>query len=296
VYDVLIVGGGPAGLSAAMLLGRCRRSVLLCDEGRPRNAASRALHGYLGRDGVAPLDLLRLGRAEVRRYGIEVRRARVTDVVCHGRGYRLRTSDGRRADGRYLILATGMRDALPPAPGFRAFYGRGVFHCPYCDGWEHRDAPLAAYAPRGRGAMLALKLLAWSRDVVLLTDGRLPPRGRLGERLARHGVRVEREPLARLEGDAVLRRVVLGNGRSVPCRALFFQGPPFQASPLAERLGCAFTRKGAVRTGPHEEGARPRLYVVGDASHDVQFVIIAAAEGTRAAYAIHERMLEEERA
>lgn len=290
-YDVLVVGGGPAGLSAALLLGRCRRRVLVVDDGQPRNAPSRALHGYLTRDGIPPSEFLRLGRSELRRYpDVEFRRGRVEAIERVAEGFRARLAGGGGAvAARFAILATGMRDELPGHPGFREFYGRGVFHCPYCDAWEVRDRPLAAYAPGARGDGLARKLLSWSADVTWLSDGYRP-------RSAPPGVKVEANPLANLEGGPEgLRRIVFRDGRSIPCRAVFFQGPPVQRSALAESLGCAFTPKGAVRAGPREEASCPGLYVVGDASHDVQFVIVAAAEGARAAHAIHERLVAEER-
>jgi len=288
VYDVLIVGGGPAGLSAALLLGRCRRSVLVVDDGKPRNASSRSLHGYLTRDGISPGDLLRLGRAQLRRYpDVEFSRGRVEEVKPLRDRFRARLLGGRRVYARFVILATGMRDDVPERPGFREFYGRGVFHCPYCDAWEARERPLAAYAPNPKGAGLARKLLSWSDDVTWLSDGFRP-------RVIPPGVKVEIEPIDRLEGGRTgLKRVIFRSGRLIPCHALFFQGPPVQRSALAASLGCAFTSKGAVRAGPREETACPGLYVVGDASRDVQFVVVAAAEGTRAAYAIHERLVAE---
>jgi thioredoxin reductase len=172
-YDVLIVGGGPAGLSAALVLGRARRRVLVLDAGTPRNAASQALHGFLSRDGIAPSELLRISREQLEKYEtIHLLTARVEDGVCAEDGFEVTTANGRRFRGRKLILAMGVVDALPSIEGLRELYGRSVFHCPYCDGWEVRDQPLAVYGQSDAlGGGLALELLLWSRDVVMCTDG-----------------------------------------------------------------------------------------------------------------------------
>src|SRR3954469_1440935 len=207
-YDVLIVGGGPAGLSAALVLGRCRRRVLVVDSGRPRNAAARAMHGYLSRDGIRPRELLRLGRAEVDRYGVEILDAEVD--TAHGlspseapdprASFEIVTEDGRRFRSRKLLLATGVRDVLPQIEGAESYYGRGVHHCPYCDGWEHRDRALVAYGA-GRAAVgLALSLLTWSVRVTACTDGkRVTPKDR--DRLGRNGIAFRTERIARLDGS-----------------------------------------------------------------------------------------------
>ena len=149
MFDVVVVGGGPAGLSAALMLGRCRRRVLVLDLGQPRNRRSHALHGYLTRDGIAPSAFTELGRAELTSYGVELRVAGVTGARLMDDHYRVSLGDGTVEDARYLLIATGVIDDLPAIPGFDACYGRSIFHCPYCDGWEWRDRRLAAF---GRGA------------------------------------------------------------------------------------------------------------------------------------------------
>src|SRR5690349_18618303 len=138
MYDVIIVGGGPAGLSAATILGRCRRRVLLCDDGRYRNDASRALHGYLTRDGVHPAELRRIGREQLARYDIEIRNIRVTHAEIQEGRFELTLEDDSRLLCRRLLLATGVVDKIPEVEGMERFFGNGVYHCPYCDGWEVR--------------------------------------------------------------------------------------------------------------------------------------------------------------
>src|SRR4051794_9586838 len=142
MFDVLVVGGGPAGLSAALMLGRCRRTVLICDLGMPRNRRSRALHGYLTRDGTAPAAFNDLGRSELPGYGVHVRPVGVTNARWSGDHFRVSLADGHDECARYLLIATGVVDDLPGIEGFDQCYARSVFHCPYCDGWEWRDRTL----------------------------------------------------------------------------------------------------------------------------------------------------------
>src|SRR2546423_2608107 len=192
MYDVAVVGGGPAGLSAALMLGRCRRRVLVCDFGQPRNRRSRALHGYLTRDGIPPLEFNELGRRELPAYGVEFRSIGVTGVTCQSDRYRLVLAGGGEEEARYLLIATGVVDDLPAIAGLEDCYGRSVFHCPYCDGWEWRDRRLAALG-RGKDATgLALGLRTWSGDVLLCTNGASLPR-QARQRLARNRVEVRTE-------------------------------------------------------------------------------------------------------
>ncbi|WP_224243289.1 NAD(P)/FAD-dependent oxidoreductase [Hyalangium gracile] len=290
-YDVIIVGGGPAGLSAALLLGRCRRKVLVCDDGKPRNAVSHASHGVFTRDGTRPAELLRLGREQLVPYGVAVWDVRVAEARCTDRGFEVVLEEGPRLRCRRLLLATGVVDELPKVEGIEPLYGRSVFHCPYCDGWEMREQPLAAYGRGHDGVELALGLKTWTNDIILFTDGGRSLSREEQELLRHEGVRWRHERILRVEGsDGRLERVVLASGESIPRRALFFHTQPRQRSPLASNLGCAFTRRGAVKTRKLEDTGIPGLYVAGDASRDVQFVIVAAAEGAKAALAINKSL------
>jgi thioredoxin reductase len=287
-YDVIIVGGGPAGLNAALVLGRCRRRVLLCDDGKHRNAASGGLHGYLSRDGIAPGELIRLGQQELQQYGVEFCAIRVSEATRAGDRFAVGLENGRKFTCRKLLLATGVKDEIPAVEGIAQFYGRSVFHCPYCDGWEMRDQPLAVYGRGKPGAGLALSLLTWTSDVVLCTDGphRLNPVQR--KRLKDHGVPVIADRIRRLEGSGeVLERIAFESVEALPRRGIFFNTGQYQQCGLAQKFGCAFTPKGTVRTDRSQGTNVPGLYVAGDASYDVQFVVVAAAEGAKAAVAIN---------
>jgi thioredoxin reductase len=302
-YDVLIVGGGPAGLSAALVLGRCRRRVLVVDSGRPRNAPARAMHGYLSRDGIRPRELLRLGRAEVDRYGVEVLDAEVDSARGMAPGeaadprasFEVVTEDGRRFLARKLLLATGVRDVLPPIDGAEEYYGRGVHHCPYCDGWEHRDCALVAYGA-GRAAVgLALSLRTWSDRVTACTDGkRVTAKDR--DRLGFNGIAVRTGRIARLDGfGEALQRILFESGPPLECDALFFNTDQVQRSRLPAMLGCEPDGDNRIRTRDKQRTGMPGLFLAGDADGDVQFVIVAAAEGARAATAINRELQEEDR-
>jgi thioredoxin reductase len=297
IYDVIIVGAGPAGLNAALILGRCRRTVLICDNGQPRNAASRALHGYPTRDGIDPREFRAIGRQELTRYDtVELRDVAATDAQCEASGqFRVTLADGAVVRSRKLLVATGVCDNLPDIPGIQEMYGRSVFHCPYCDGWENRDQPIAVYGKGYRGTGLALELTAWSRDLVLCTDGPADMDADDRARFARNGIAIREERVVALDGrDGLLERVRFSTGEPLPRRALFFSAGQFQRSELAIRLGCEFNDKGTVRTGKYESTHLPGLYVAGDASRAVQWVIVAAAEGAEAAFAINTDLIKED--
>jgi len=285
MYDVIIVGGGPAGLSAATILGRARRRVVLFDDGAYRNEASRGVHGFLTRDGIHPAELRRIAREQLARYDVEYLCKHVTSVRREEDRFIAFSNDDSRYESRKLLLATGVVDELPAVEGAERFYGAGIFHCPYCDGWEVRDQPLAAYGPTAAG--LAASLKTWSADVVLCTDGPAALKPVESARLKRLGIPVYRQKVTRFEGSERLEHIVFDDGTRLARRGLFFNTRQTQRSPLAADLGCAFTQKGAVRTGKLEGTNVRGVYVVGDASKDVQLAIVAAAEGAKAAIAIN---------
>ena len=296
MYDVVIAGGGPAGLSAALVLGRCRRRVLLCDDGHPRNEAATALHCYLTRDGIPPAEFLALGREELTQYdSVEVRDVTVTGAECVSGAFVTTLEGGEQVRSRKLLIATGVRDNVPAIEGLGELYGRSVFHCPYCDGWEVRDQPLAIYGRGERGCGLSLELTAWSADLVLVTDG--PPEidGKQRERLSRNGISIREDRVVRLEGEGgILRRIVFAQGEPLERRALFFTTGQSQQSELAVSLGCEFNNKGTVSTGKFESTHLRGLFVAGDASRAVQWVIVAASEGAEAAFAINSDLIKED--
>ena len=295
-YDCIIVGAGPAGLSAALMLGRCRRRVLVCHFGEPRNAGSTGMHNYLTRDGIAPLEFIRLARKEVEEYPtIEFLPAEVTDARRTTDGFSVVLSDRTELRARKLLLATGVVDDLPDIDGLAPLYGTSVHHCPYCDGWEWRDQPIAIYGRGEQGSDVALALTVWSDDLVLCTGGPDDLTSKQRGQLERAGIEVRTEEVVRLEGQrGWLSRIIFAEGEPLPRRALFLCSGQHQRSDLALRLSCRFTEKGAVDTGRCEATDVPGLYVAGDASKDAQFVIVAAAEGAEAGMAINRALLKDD--
>lgn len=294
-WDAIIIGGGPAGLSAALLLGRCLRDVLIVDACRPRNRFAHRMHGFLTRDGADPDQFLRTAREQLQRYETVRYLCSEADGVRIADGeFVVRLQSGEVHQAPALLLATGVVDCLPGLDGIDRFYGHSVHHCPYCDGYEWRDRRIAAYG-RGdaKGAGLALLLRQWSREVRLFTDGPAELSIDMRERLTRQGIGIEERPILRLTGhDSALQSIVLEGDHAVERDALFFNSDQHQCSPLAETLGCRFTERGGVDTGHHDVSTGiTGLYVAGDVTRDVQLVAVAAAEGVKAAFAIHKVLL-----
>jgi thioredoxin reductase len=286
-WDVIIIGAGPAGLSAALMLGRCRRRVLLLDDGRPRNAKAHASHGFFTRDGSSPAELLRIGREQLARYGVRMVAATVTHACIESGLFVVSTADERHV-ARKLLLGTGIVDKLPSIDGIDELYGCSVFHCPYCDGWEVADRALAVYGRNKEAVDYALGMTVWGQDLVFCSDGltRLGVQEKL--QLRAHGIVWRSEPIAQLVGKAgQLRRIVFADGSSIERDAMFIHAGTEQRSHLAAMLGCAFTRRGSVKTGNRQESGLTGLYVAGDAARDVKFVAMAVAEGTKAGVAIN---------
>ena len=293
--DVIVVGGGPAGLSAALVLGRACREVLLIDDDRPRNAASRAIHGFLTRDGLTPADFRRLGRDQLAGFpNIRMEDGHVTDIARRAAGgFDVETAKGTVLC-RKLVIATGVVDTVPDVEGFAEFYGRGIFHCPFCDGWEFRAQGLAAYGNGAKAAGLALELQGWSSDVIVCTDGPSEISDTDHGKLERNGIPVIEDRVTAFRGDHErVREIVFAERPPLPRAAVFFSLGQHQASPLARSLGCQFNEKGTVDTARHESTNVPGVFVVGDASRNLQWVALAAAEGAEAAFAIVQALIAE---
>jgi thioredoxin reductase len=294
--DVLIVGGGPAGLSAALVLGRCHRRVLVCDDGKPRNRTSHAIHGLLGQEGVPPSALLTVARKELQKYpSVEMHKTRVLEIMPAADGFRFQCENGTHGTATKILLATGIVDELPPLAGIEALYGVSVHHCLYCDGFEYKGKSVAAYGKGDKGTDLAVMMKHWMADVVVCTDGSEISQA-TADKLSRRGIALRTERIASLEGDeGRLAEIRFEDGPPLPRAALFFATDCHQHSDLSKRLGCKRDAKGGVVTNPDtEETSVPGVYVAGDVSRDVLMVSIAIAEGAKAAVAINKAFLRQE--
>lgn len=291
-HDVAIIGGGAAGLSAALVLGRARRRVVVIDAGTPRNAPAAHMQGFLSRDGTPPADLLRAARAEVRHYGVEIVEDRVVDATA---GFALRLAGGRTVAARQLLIATGATDELPDVPGARERWGRDFLHCPYCHGWEVRDQALGVLGTGPGSVEHAHLLRQWTDDVILFTHDQAVTDDERATLDAR-GIAVVDGCVERLvvTGDR-LRAVQLTDGRTVPRAALFIR-PALRAhhDGLGATLGCETLAGGLLRTGADGRTSVPGVWAAGNAANPRAQVITAAGEGSAVAIAINTELVRDD--
>jgi thioredoxin reductase len=296
-YHVVVVGGSWAGLAAAMQLGRARRRVLVVDAGRPRNRFAHAGHGFLGQDGRSPAAILETFREQVLAYPtvrLEVGEA----VDAHRSGddaFRVELASGEVVGARRLVLASGIVDELPSTPGLRERWGVTVLHCPYCHGYEVAEARLGVLATGEMATHQALLLPDWSSDVTLFTNRAFEPTAEQSAALAERGVRIETRPVEALLGPTPgLTGVRLGDGEVVQVDAIFTASRTHMASPLAERLGCAFDEGPfgpIVRTDVRKETTVPGVYCAGDAARAPHNATWAAADGVTAGVSAHQSLI-----
>jgi len=290
----MIVGAGPAGLSAALVLGRCRERVLVLDDGQPRNRRAQHSHGFYSRDGVSPEQLRRAALEQLAPYAVRVESVHVTSVQRVGDGFEL-GADNQWWRGRKLLIATGMQEHDSNIRGIADNLGAGVFCCPYCDGWELQGLALGGLATGPGADEYALALLSWSDRVTLFTHGVAPLSDAQRAKLRRNGVRLCEQPIDRVvgRGECRLRGVRLVDGSLVEIDALFLHAGTYQHSALARAAGCESTEPDTIKTYGPQKTNIDGLYVAGDAAAHVSSIAVAVADGYRAAIAIHTELRRE---
>lgn len=300
-YDCIVIGGGPAGLSASLFLARYRHRTLTFHHNSPRNEYAHGVHGFLGHHGISPAQLLARGRDEVTAHGGLIVEGCVTgaerisddhfNVYTGGKN-----QEGRTFAARRILLATGLRDLTPDCPGFREFYGVSVHHCPDCDGYECIDKRIAVLGTGTKTVGFALSLLTWTNNITLVTDGKAGDLTKDNRaKLAGFNIEVLDQSIAALEGDQQskqLRRVVFTDGESLECDALFFNLGAELASNLHEMLGCKLDEKcDLIWVDQARQTSVAGVYAAGDITPYSQLAIVAAAEGAMAAIHIHDSLI-----
>ncbi|MET7377392.1 NAD(P)/FAD-dependent oxidoreductase [Streptomyces sp. NPDC005526] len=295
-HDVVVVGGGAAGLSAALVLGRARRRTLVVDAGEPRNAPAAHMQGYLSRDGMPPAEFLAVGREEIARYGVELVRDRAVDVRREG-DFTVELASGRAVRARHLVVATGLKDELPPLPGLAERYGNDVLHCPYCHGWEVRDRAFGVLATTAMSVHQALMVTQWSKDVTLFLHEIAPEELSDDDlrRLAAAGVAVVPGAVAEVvAGGGRLTGVRLADGTVHGREVLFVAPRAVPRTGLLARLG-AELRETPFGAYPVVDARGlttvPGLWAAGNASGFAEQVVNAASRGYRAGAAINGELL-----
>lgn len=295
MFDVIIVGGGPAGLSAGLMLGRSRRRVVICDAGQPRNAVSHAVHGFFSWEGVDPSELQRTAKEQLRPFATEFCDLAAVNAFQHTDTLEIELKDGKILPARRLLLATGAVDILPDIEGFREFWGASVFHCPYCHGWEVRDQPLAVYGKGSAAVEQALLLTAWTSDLIICSDG--PASLSLEEELKLSAARIaiREQKICRLKGsDGLLDVIEFEDGSLLPRRGIFLRPRLQYSNALARELGCTLAETGAIRIDETYQTTVAGVYAAGECAGTCGQVIVMAAEGARAAYAINRDLVQED--
>ncbi|WP_127529537.1 NAD(P)/FAD-dependent oxidoreductase [Paenibacillus kobensis] len=292
LLDVTIIGGGPGGLNAALVLGRARKKVTIIDEGRPRNAVTREVHGFLTRDKITPHEFRRIAKEEISNYpSVSFVADTVVAITGTDGQFQIETVQGQTFASKKVLFAVGMKDEPLDIPGLKDVYGKSAFVCPYCDGWELRDQPLVIIR---RGAELlhfAALISGWTDRFTVCTNGPDELTDTERKELRRHQVPLFDSPIRNIDSsDGIVQQVVLADGTIVPCTGIFFKPELITGSDLPRMIGCSITEWGAVVVDDFGKTNVPGVYSAGDAASRMHQAIAAASMGAFVAAAINNEL------
>ncbi len=295
MYDVIIVGGSSAGLSGALVLGRARRKVLVIDSGKPCNRFSHASHGFMTRDGVEPHELLQIARDQLKPYtSVEILDGLATQITQEDDGFHVETEAGESFTSRTIMIATGLKDELPPLPGVDAFWGKSVFYCPYCDGWEIRDQPIVVHGGGDGGAHRIMLLRQWSAKLTWCLDGDDVSEEQRARAL-RNGITVIDTRIEKLEGTGEqIERIVFEDGSTLELKAMFIAPKTSHPMPFAEQLGCKGSGNGGIEIDMLGRTNVPGVYAAGDISAMGRSVSASVAQGASAGAGINFDLIQQD--
>jgi thioredoxin reductase len=303
LFDCTIIGGGPAGLNAALILGRARRNVLLFDNNNPRNSVTQESHGFITRDGIKPKEFREIAHEEIGRYpSVVYARREVTSVIKNNNSneplFELITSENNeRYQSKTIIISTGLRDVLPRIDNISDYYGRSLFHCPYCDGWELRDKPLVVIiGEQVQGFHFIQTIYNWSKDLIVCTNGTVFQNTEQKYLLQRKGIKIIENKIKSFVGEnGQMEKIIFENGESVLRKGGFVMPQLAQSSDFGKQLGCEFNSLGGTAIDSFGRTNIPGVYAGGDASVIAPAqLIIAAAEGVRAAASVNTDLTQKE--
>ncbi len=298
IYDCVIIGGGPAGLNAALVLGRARRKVVIVDDGQPRNRVTHESHGYLTRDRIKPAEFRKIAYEEVLHYpSVEHMSVRAEQAERLDNGqFRIELNDGRQLLARKLLFTTGIKEVLPDIQGVTDCYGQSLFNCPFCDGWEQRDQPLAIIGTESRIMHLTKMVHTWSQDIVVFTNGASVLESEQQLELEEKGIVVITTPIAELQHEGgKLQRVILSDGQSIERSGGFVMPQFLPKAAFHDTLGYELNEQGYIQVDEMGRTTVDGLYSAGDAAFKgPSQLIIAAAQGSLTGAMIHGALMEEE--
>jgi len=295
IIDCAIIGGGPAGLNAALVLGRARRSAILFDDNQPRNAVTQETHGFLTRDGVKPTELRALAQQEISAYpSVTARQLRIDEVHNQEDSFELVANNGEVFRAKTIILATGLKETLPAIDGIHDYYGKSLFSCPFCDGWEHRDQPLVVISEGSYTFHMAILIWNWSHNLLVCTNGHQPLTDEQKEKLRSKEIQVIEDPITALIGEqGMLERLTFATHEEQRRSGGIVAPQLFQASPFAAQLGCELNAMGGAVTDPFGRTTVKGIYAAGEVIMPSQ-LIVSASQGSIAAAGVSIDLIQSE--